>query len=68
MVKSHSLSLQIKNAIKIILLTGVRTGELRMATWAEFDFEQSIWTIPAEHCKSRQPMKIHISQLVKSLL
>ncbi|MCE3044169.1 site-specific integrase [Legionella sp. 16cNR16C] len=64
----HSLSLQIKNAIKIILLTGVRTGELRLAQWAEFNFIQSLWTIPAEHSKSRIPMKIHLSQPVKQLL
>ncbi|HRD70383.1 MAG TPA: tyrosine-type recombinase/integrase [Legionella sp.] len=63
----HALSLQIKNAIKIILLTGVRTGELRLAQWKEFDFINSLWTIPAEHSKSRIPMKIHLSQPVKQL-
>lgn len=64
----HALSLQIKNAIKIILLTGIRTGELRLAQWIEFDFINSLWTIPAEHSKSRIPMKIHLSQMVKQLL
>lgn len=66
--EAHSLSIQVKNAIKIILLTGVRTGELRSATWFEFDFEESLWTIPAEHCKSRQIMKIHLSRQTKLLL
>lgn len=63
----HSLCLQVKNAIKIILLTGVRTGELRLATWSEFNFEHSLWTIPAEHTKSGLMMKIHLSPLVKKL-
>ena len=64
----HTLSLPIKNAIKIILLTGVRTGEIRLATWSEFDFEQSYWIIPPEHSKTALTMKIHLSDPVKSLL
>lgn len=65
---NHALSIQIKNAIKIILLTGVRAGELRLATWTEFNFAQSLWLIPAEHSKSGLVMKIHLSDLVKKLL
>lgn len=64
----HALSLQVKNAIKIILLTGVRTGELRLATWSEFDLKQSLWTIPPEQSKSRLSMKIHLSPQVQQLL
>lgn len=66
--KRHAISLQIKNAVKIILLTGVRTGELRLAKWSEFDFEQSLWTIPVEHSKTGFVMKIHLCKLVKELL
>lgn len=65
---NHSLSSQIKNAIKIILLTGVRTGELRLATWSEFNFEQSIWIIPAEHTKTNAVMKVPLSDLTKQVL
>jgi integrase len=62
------MSLQTKCAIKIILLTGVRTAELRLATWDEFNFEQSLWTIPAQHCKGGEILKIHISDQVKDIL
>lgn len=31
----NRMSIQTKNAIKIILYTGIRTGELRLATWGE---------------------------------
>lgn len=65
--EKNQLSLQTKNAIKIILLTGVRTAELRLATLSEFDFEQSLWTIPAEHSKTDNAMKIHLSPQVKKL-
>lgn len=67
--KKHKVSLHIKNAIKILLLTGVRTSELRLATWEpEFNFEESLWTIPAEHSKIGTVVKIHLSEPVKHLL
>ncbi len=65
--EKNQLGLQTRNAIKIILLTGVRTAELRLATLNEFDFEQSLWTIPAEHSKTNNVMKIHLSSQVKKL-
>jgi integrase len=65
---AHHLSLQTKNAIKIILLTGIRSGELRLATWDEFDFEQSLWSIPAAHTKTGLVMKVHLTEQVKTFL
>jgi len=43
-----------KSAIRILLLTGVRTGELRNATWSQFDLDGALWTIPAEGVKQLQ--------------
>ncbi len=65
--KNH-ISVQIKNALKIILLTGVRTGELRIAKWSKFDFDKSIWTIPAENTKTGIILRIHLTPLLKTLL
>lgn len=64
----NQMALQTRNAIKIILLTGVRTAELRLATFDEFDFERSLWTIPKDHSKTKIVMKIHLSGQVKKLL
>lgn len=58
---------QTKIAIRIILLTGVRTAELRLAKWDDIDFEQSLWTIPAENSKASMVSKIHLSEPVKKL-
>ena len=60
--------LQTKNAIKIIMLTGVRTGEIRLAQWSSIDFENSLWTIPPENTKGAITVKIHLTPLVKSVL
>lgn len=38
--------LQTQLGIRLLLLTGVRTGELRQATPDQFDLEQGLWVIP----------------------
>jgi len=40
-----------RHAIKLILLTFVRTSELIQAKWNEFDFDEKLWIIPAERMK-----------------
>lgn len=54
-----------KAALKLILLTFVRTTELRSAEWNEFDLKGAIWNIPAEHTKKR---RAHIVPLSKQAL
>ncbi|WMC11469.1 site-specific integrase [Oceanimonas pelagia] len=41
-------------ALRLMLLTFVRTVELRKAEWQEFDLERAEWRIPAEKMKMRQ--------------
>ncbi|HCI9656532.1 MAG: tyrosine-type recombinase/integrase [Enterobacter asburiae] len=52
-------------AAHLLILTGVRTGELRAARWEEFDLHQEIWEIPAERMKMRRP---HIVPLPKQAI
>jgi integrase len=40
--------------IRLLLLTGVRTGELRLATPDQFDLERGLWNIPPEVVKQLQ--------------
>lgn len=58
---------QTRIAIKIILLTGVRTAELRLAKWSEINFDESLWTIPALHSKASMVHKVHLSDLTEQL-
>ena len=62
------MSLQTKSAIKIIILTGVRTAEIRLAQWSQFDLANSVWTIPPEHNKGAITVKIYISLFTKTIL
>lgn len=54
-------SLQTKLALKFLLLTFVRTGELRGAVWSEFNFDKAEWRIPAERMKMREQHIVPLS-------
>lgn len=50
-------------ALRLILLTFVRTTELRAAKWTEFDLTNAReWRIPAERMKMREPHIVPISR------
>ncbi|HBN8464099.1 TPA: integrase arm-type DNA-binding domain-containing protein [Pseudomonas aeruginosa] len=45
---------QTRMGLRLLLLTGVRTGELRSATPDQFDLERGLWVIPAVIVKQLQ--------------
>ena len=47
------ISQPIKLAIRLLVLTFVRPGELRCAQWPEFNLDAGVWTVPAERDRSR---------------
>ncbi|MCA6924997.1 tyrosine-type recombinase/integrase [Pectobacterium versatile] len=51
-------------ATRILMLTGVRTIELRQAEWKEFDFEKGLWEVPKERMKMRRPHLVPLSDQV----
>ncbi len=40
-----------KLAVELLVLTFVRPGELRSASWSEFDLNEDMWRIPGERMK-----------------
>ena len=52
----------------LVILTAVRSGEARQATWPEFDLEKKIWTIPAGRMKARIVHRVPLSSPVITLL
>ncbi len=54
--------------IRLMLLTFVRTIELRAAAWSEIDFEAAEWRIPAERMKMRQEHVVPLSRQAVALL
>ncbi|MBM7456868.1 integrase [Oceanisphaera litoralis] len=55
-------------ALRLMLLTFVRTVELRKAEWHEFDLERAEWRIPEEKMKMRQPHIVPLSRQAVELL
>ena len=53
---------QTKLALRLLLLTFVRTNELRGAEWTEMDWEASLWRIPAERMKAKAAHVVPLSK------
>lgn len=58
----------LKKAVKFILLTMVRKGELVNATWDEVDFKNKVWTIPAERMKAKRAHNVYLSEQAIDLI
>jgi len=67
-LENYDGELQTKLAFKLLLLTFVRTGELRGAKWEEIDLEKNEWRIPAERMKMRTPHIVPLSTQAISIL
>lgn len=67
-LESYDGALQTKLALRCLLLTFVRTIELRAAEWTEVDLEKAEWRIPAERMKMKEQHLVPLSrQVVKAL-
>ncbi|MBS1191003.1 MAG: diguanylate cyclase [Rhodocyclaceae bacterium] len=47
------ISSQIKSAVRLLILTFLRPGELRGACWSEVDLSAGLWIVPGERDRSR---------------
>jgi len=47
-----------KIGLQLLALLAPRPGEMRHATWAEFDLDEQTWRIPAERTKMRRPHRV----------
>ena len=48
--------------IKLILLTGLRRGEVFNADWREIDLDRRLWTIPAARSKNGREHRVPLSE------
>src|SRR5262249_38264234 len=62
------LNPQVSIALKLILVTAQRPGEVGLAAWEEFDLQKRIWMIPAERSKNGQPHQVYLSDLALTLI
>jgi integrase len=57
-----------KLAIRLLLLTFVRQGELRQAQWKDIDFEAEQWRLPPETTKMRDEHIVPLSKQALAIL
>ena len=57
-----------KTALLLLAMLFPRPGELRLAEWQEFDFEQAIWSIPARRMKMRREHRVPLPRQAVDLL
>ena len=55
-------------ALVFTILEAARAGETLGAAWNEIDFENAVWTVPAERMKSRRPHRVPLAPQAIELL
>lgn len=67
-LENYDGELQTRLAMKLLILTFVRTGELRGARWEEINFETKEWHIPAERMKMKEKHIVPLSKQAIKIL
>jgi integrase len=55
-------------ALKFLILTAARTGEVIGATWPEFDMDERLWVISAERMKAKKEHRVPLTDEVLEVL
>ncbi len=55
-------------ALEFLILTATRTNEVIGATWAEFDLDAALWTIPATRMKAKREHRVPLSKPALALV
>jgi len=56
------------NVIRVLLLTGARSGEVLNATWGQFDLKNGVWDRPSSHTKQKKHHRVPLSAPVIQIL
>jgi integrase len=56
------------SALKFLILTAARTGEVIGATWQEFDLSDALWVIPATRMKADREHRVPLTAEALSIL
>jgi integrase len=55
-------------ALEFMVLTAARTNEVRGAVWSEINFEERIWTVPANRMKAGREHRVALSARALEIL
>ena len=57
-----------KLAFEFLVLTAARSGEVRLATWDEFDLEAAVWTVPGSRMKAKRDHRVPLCRRAVAIL
>lgn len=63
--KQHGIGAK---ALEFAILTACRSGEVRGATWGEFDMDSAVWTVPADRMKACKEHRVPLSDAAMAIL
>ena len=58
----------VADAIRLLMFTGAREGEVLRATWDQFDLERGTWTVPSHHTKQKRTEHIPLNRAAVAVL
>ena len=67
-VREAKASLPARLAFEFLVLTAARSGEVRGASWSEFDVDAATWTIPDERMKGGREHRVPLSNRALAIL
>ena len=67
-VRTSNVGIATKLAFEFLVLTAARSGEVRLATWAEIDTDSRQWSVPGERMKAGQPHRVPLCNRALALL
>lgn len=56
------------DAIRLLVLTGARKGEVLRASWDQFDLDEGVWTKPSSHTKQKKRHRVPLSEAAITLM
>ena len=67
-VRASKASVTTKRVFEFLVLTAVRSGEVRLAMWDEMDLDAGVWTIPAVRMKAKRDHRVPLSGWALAIL
>ena len=56
------------DALRLLILTGAREGEVLSAEWEQFDLKRGVWTKPSHHTKQKKIEHVPLSRVALDVL
>ena len=67
-VRASRASAPVKLAFEFLVLTAARSGEVRLATWAEMDLDAAVWLVPGARMKAKRDHRVPLSGRALAIL